>query len=165
MRQLSYVLFASGGILSASRDLELSVAAEIDDLTSEINSVQPLLDKVFVSEPDAIELRALAATLHAFYNGVERIFVLIAKCYNELPTASHTWHRDLLATMATPTEARQAVISEPLRDELSQLLAFRHFFRHAYPMRLKWSLIRPLVKHLEISRAAFVREVQAFIAE
>lgn len=150
--------------MSELPELRDAVDGELKELVAELDSVQPLLAKVFAAEPDAIELRAIAATLHAYYNGVERVFVLIAKHFSELPAESHTWHRDLLKQMSTSTDHRPRVISNELRDELSQLLGFRHFFRHAYPMRLKWDLIRPLVKHLELSRRAFKREVYAFLA-
>ena len=149
--------------MKESPELRDAVEGELRDLIAELDSVQPLLDKVFATEPDAIELRAIAATLHAYYNGVERVFVLIAKNFSELPVESHTWHRDLLKLMSTSTDRRPQVISHELCDELSQLLGFRHFFRHAYPMRLKWDLLRPLVKHLEVSRRAFKREIYAFL--
>ena len=34
------------------------------------------LNELDKREPDMVELRAAATTLHAFYNGVERVFVL-----------------------------------------------------------------------------------------
>lgn len=113
--------------LSEWPELRDAVDGELKDLVAELDSVQPLLDKVFAAEPDAIELRAIAATLHAYYNGVERVFVLIAKHFSELPAESHTWHRDLLKQMSTSTDHRPRVISDELRDELSQLLGFRHY--------------------------------------
>lgn len=58
--------------MSESPELRDAVDGELKDLVAELDSVQPLLDKVFAAEPDAIELRAIAATLHAYYNGVER---------------------------------------------------------------------------------------------
>ena len=122
------------------------------------NSIRPLIQKLRNSEPDTIEIRAIAATLHAFYNGVEHTFLLISKYFQEEIGRSHTWHRNLLVHMSEPTQRRGAVVLGETVDELSEFSAFRHFSRHAYPMRLKWSLIRPLVERLgEISKR-FIRD-------
>lgn len=37
-----------------------------------------------------------------------------------------------------------------LKEELTGYLAFRHFFRHSYPMQLNWELLKPLVKRLNL---------------
>jgi hypothetical protein len=60
--------------LSELRNLDRAVKAEFEDLGSEIADVQPLVNKLSASDPDSIEIRAIAGTLHAFYNGVERVF-------------------------------------------------------------------------------------------
>ena len=53
--------------MNGSPELREAVEGELRDLFAELDSVQPLLDKVFAIEPDAIELRAIAATLHDYY--------------------------------------------------------------------------------------------------
>ena len=150
--------------MSALHELPDAVRTELRDLSSELEAVGPLTDKLSVVDPDEVELRAIAATLHAFYNGVERAFIIIAKHFGESPGQSHTWHRDLLSSMAAPTGSRSAVIDEPLRDRLRDYLGFRHFFRHAYPMRLKWELLRPMVHNLRRVHEDVEAKVQAFLA-
>lgn len=49
---------------------------QIDKLFEKYNS---LFDKCSRSEPDLIELTALASVLYSFYNGIENIFLTIAK--------------------------------------------------------------------------------------
>ena len=94
--------YAKRGTLSSLRSLRRAVSAELSDLSAELGSVRPLLDKLLNSTPDAIEIRAVATTLHAFYNGVERTFVLIAKRFQEPVGQSYAWHRDLLVQMSAP---------------------------------------------------------------
>ena len=91
------------GDLSESHSLQRSVAAELEDLSTEIADVQPLIDKLLLGTPDAIEIRAISGTIHAFYNGVERTFLLISKHCGEPSPDSHAWHRDLLTRMTEAT--------------------------------------------------------------
>lgn len=65
--------------------------------------------------------------------------------------------------MGKPTETRAPVVSDELQAELTEILGFRHFFRHAYPMRLDWDLIQPLVKKLAFVPKTFDREIRLFL--
>ena len=149
--------------MNESPELAEAVRTELQDLSSELEAVGLLVDKLSIVDPDEVELRAIAATLHAFYNGVERVFIIIAKHYGETPGESQAWHRDLLSNMAAATDSRSAVIDEPLRDRLRDYLGFRHFFRHAYPMRLKWALLRPMVHDLRRVHEEVATNVEAFL--
>ena len=159
-----YAPSARTDILSELHSLERAVAAELEDLSAEIADVQPLIDKLLSEAPDSIEIRAIACTLHAFYNGVERTFVLISKHFGEKTPSSHVWHRELLIQMSQATEDRPAVITAELCADLKQLLAFRHFYRHAYPMRLRWDRVEPLVTKLSHVPKMFVREIRGFLS-
>lgn len=163
MTRHSYGCFVRTANLSELRNLDRAVKAELEDLGSEIAAVQPLVDKLSATDPDSIEIRAIAGTLHAFYNGVERVLVLISKHFGEDSRESHSWHRDLLTRMAAQTEARPAVLSTEMSSALTEFLAFRHFFRHAYPMRLRWERIQPLVESLVQRSNAFAQEVEGFL--
>ena len=82
-------------------------------------------------EFDLVELRAAATTLHAFYNGVERIFSIIAKYVDREDLTGRRRHRELLQRMTLPSENRNAVIETELADKLLDYLGFRHRFRHS----------------------------------
>ena len=112
-----------------------------------------------------MEIRAVAAPLHAFYTGVERIFVMVEKgTMTPLPRSTR-WHQELLDRMATPSEARPAVIEPWLKEDLTDYLAFRHFFRHSYPMQLNWELLKPLVKRLNIVWKKFEIQMAKFLSD
>lgn len=144
-------------------ELRTSVRTELEDLKAEIEAVDPLLKKLAIHDPDSIEVRAVAATLHAFYNGIERVFLLIARHVDETTPQGATWHRDLLSQMRYSSTHRDPVISNALAEELSEYLGFRHFFRHAYPMRLSWGLIEHLVQHLPAVQARTEQAIESFL--
>lgn len=134
--------------MSKSPDLPQRVTAELEDMRRDLEDIRPLIQKLKLREPDGIEVRAAASTIHSFYNGVERVFSAIAaEVDGEMPQG-HRWHRDLLEQMSQSTERREAVIEEALRRLLLDYAAFRHFYRHSYGHTLKWHLIKPLFDRL-----------------
>ncbi len=65
--------------------------------------------------------------------------------------------------MTRPTKNRAAVISESLRDTLSEYLAFRHVFRQAYSFDLRWDKMSDLVLNCEPSLRHLETELEAFL--
>jgi hypothetical protein len=104
-----------------------------------------LLLKCSGTPPNEIELSALAAMLHSFYNGIENVFKRIASEVDESLPGGEFWHQELLDGMAGATSKRNVVIPEELRIHLKQYLEFRHVFRHAYTFDLRWERMKPLV--------------------
>ena len=135
---------------------------ELAMLDQLLNSNQVLFKKVKVSSPDRIELLALATILHSFYNGIENIFIRIAKRIDKKIPSSPYWHQELLKQMTLNIKERPAVISEKLFDKLSAYLGFRHFFRHSYSFNLRWKSISKLVKELEEVYSQFKKEISLF---
>ena len=50
-----------------------------------------------------IELSALAAMLHSFYNGIENILKRIALELDDPMPGGESWHKELLDCMTLPT--------------------------------------------------------------
>lgn len=94
--------------------------------------------------PDDIEIRSIATILHSFYNGVENIICLILKGYNENLPNDLNWHKTILNNISNKTPQRDFSISEELKENLENYLAFRHFFRHSYGFQLDWDLLSEL---------------------
>ena len=143
--------------MSASRESITLILDELAAIREETETVQPLLSKLKNDEPDSIQLRAVAATLHAFYTGIERVLILVAKNIDQHVPDSPHWHRELLSQMCRSSENRPKILSPDLATLLADYLAFRHVFRHSYSDQFRWALMQPLAggmtKTLESLRA------------
>jgi hypothetical protein len=85
---------------------------------------------------DANLLARAAVALHHAYGAVEAALSRIAKVFDTEP-AGPNWHRSLLETMAMEVPGiRPRVLGQETLPALRDLLAFRHFFRHAYAVPL-----------------------------
>lgn len=125
--------------------LQRKIEYEISEIDRLLNDFEPLLLKVKQTEPDLVEISAIASLLHSFYNGIEKIFEFIAiDLDGSLPQGAST-HKKLLIQMAQGNEKRDALISEEIVSQLVQYLGFRHFFRHSYSFQLDWNKMKPLV--------------------
>jgi hypothetical protein len=72
------------------------VDLEVKQIDQLLESYADLLKRVQKNTPDLVEVTAVASVLHSFYNGLENIFLAIAKGIDaDVPTGSQ-WHRDLL---------------------------------------------------------------------
>lgn len=155
----------SGELLNESDKLIRQVELELAEMYDELAAVEPLLRGLNQREPDLVELRAVAATLHAFYNGVERIFMMLHKNLDGDELTGHRWHRELLERMAVASQNRNAVIDQELTDTLLNYLGFRHRFRHSYPGALHWNQMAGLVTELEATHNAFRESIDSFLSE
>jgi hypothetical protein len=104
-----------------------------------------LLEKCIASAPDDIELSALWAMLHSFYNGMENIFKRITVELGDPMPGSESWHNELLDSMTEASGNRNAVLPIPLRSRIKEYVEFRHVFRHDYTFDLRWERMKTLV--------------------
>lgn len=139
------------------------VQFEIEQIDRLFQSYAALLEIPQKHVPNLVEMTALAAVLHSFYNGLESLFLTIAKGIDAQISTSSQWHRDLLTQMTTVQNHRKAVLTPETSSRLSEYLAFRHFFRHAYSFFMEWDemekLVIPLAEVWIITRG----EVEAFL--
>ena len=108
-----------------------------------LNEFAELRKKVKHTNPDTIELVALAGFLHTFYTGVENLFKRVEVQLDKKMSDGAFWHSQLLERMAQPSANHPPVISEKVRDMLRQYLNFRHVFVMPIPSnssRQKWHL-------------------------
>lgn len=114
--------------------------AEIERLRAEVRSDRAAF-VARVTELGTLELvtggapamAQAAVALHHAFGAIEAALARVARLLEgSLPQGSD-WHQQLLVTMALeiPT-VRPAVLSAESSIGLRKLLAFRHFFRHAY---------------------------------
>ena len=143
--------------------LRKQVAMERQELHRLLEIHRPLVLQCATRPPSAIELSALAAMLHAFYNGIENLLKRIAAEVDGRVPGGEFWHRELLEEMTKPNGARPAAISEALSKRLREYLEFRHVFRHAYTFDLRWEKMSALVHGCQDILASFYVELDAFL--
>lgn len=86
---------------------------------------------------EAAERALVAVELHRYYGALEGMFERVARTMDGHVPSGEGWHRDLLRQVSLPVPGVRDVLIAPLvAGELSHLLSFRHFFRHAYPVEL-----------------------------
>ena len=124
--------------------------------------MRPLVDRLSVRDPDEIELRAMALTLHGFYNGVESIFLRIARHFDGHVPTGLRWHRQLLDQVNAPTENRPPIIDSEEDDVLVEYLGFRHMVRHTYPGSLEWDRFREIAQNLPEAHARLEQALRKF---
>ena len=124
------------------------ILLEIEKIDNLIEKSSVLLNKCNILEPDFIELNAIGSVLHSFYNGLESIFKLIYKSYNEKSLSSRMWHSELLTEMFEIQEDGVSLLNRSLLNDLKEYLGFRHVFRHSYGYELDWNRLAPLFKKM-----------------
>ena len=140
------------------------LAAEIE---SELGSLSALGEELANAprQDDIYSLRARGSILHDFYNGVERVFVRIARELNGGVPREDQWHRDLVDDMTLDIpEVRPAVIDRSLARALGEYLRFRHVFRNVYGGVFEAERMASLEKRLPGTLAAFRDRVETFVA-
>ena len=139
------------------------ITDEIELLHQEVDAIRPLADKLQLMDPDPVELRAAAASLHAFYNGIERVLLLLVRRLDSTVPTGIRWHRELLDQAADSTRNRPAIISNGPKEPLVEYLGFRHVFRHNYPGTLRWAQCSSLFRSMSDVLSQFRTEVEAFL--
>jgi hypothetical protein len=87
------------------------VQLDIQQIDQLLSTYQELLDQARQRPPNLIEMTAIASVLHSFYNGIENIFLSIARGVDHHVPTGAQWHRDLLIQMSRETENRPLIIS------------------------------------------------------
>jgi hypothetical protein len=136
---------------------------EIGQIDRLFEAYADLLERIHENKPDLVEITALASVLHSFYNGLENIFLSIAKGIDmDVPTGSQ-WHRDLLTRMQENTSHRGTVLRVETTQKLADYMGFRHFYRHSYSFFLEWNELEKLLTPLAEVWAQVKTELQLFI--
>jgi hypothetical protein len=120
-------------------------AAVLDGLAAEVAAVSGREGSL---GPEAAAF--LAVKLHAWYTAFESILERIARVVEGGLPGGPAHHQELLRGMTLPlAEVRPAVIDPVRLPDLSDILAFRHFFRHAYAVSLDAAELRRHASRLQ----------------
>lgn len=147
-----------------SAELRGQIEVERRQLHRLLETHARLLAKCRGGEPTVDELAALAAILHAFYNGVENIFKRVAVTLNGGRPRGPFWHAELIEAVSEAKPHRPALLSESLSETLQEYLDFRHVFRQAYSFELRWEKMKHLVLGLDAVVRRLEHEIDTFLA-
>ena len=145
-----------------SSDLKQDILDSVHDIDDMLKTYEELFDRVKLKKPDIVEIAAFGSVLQSFYNGIEGIFLLIAKQIDEQTPSDPAWHQTLLNQVLKPTNNRGSVITSGTASGLAPYMKFRHFFRHAYTFMLDWERLKPLVDELKTVWSVAKGEMVAF---
>lgn len=147
------------------KEIKEKIKFEISEIDREFHSYKLLFDLIKLRTPDLVEMTALASVLHSFYNGVESIFLLIAKKVDKKIPEGQKWHNELLNQMILKTDFRKEVIDAETFEILKPYLLFRHFVRHSYKWRLNWDEFESIALNAENSWIRVKDHMLEFISE
>ncbi len=128
------------------------IRAEIENVEETIRNLDEAMSR---KEKTVVELAAIAAFLHNFYNGVENILKQHLGLRNIRIPKSENWHKDLLNQAAA-----NGIVTSNLCDELYEYLSFRHFFVHAYGFMLEEAHLEVLAEHVPDVWKQFLAETK-----
>ena len=83
-------------LFKLNKIIKTKILFEIQQIDKLILQANPLLKVCKYKNPDFIEMSAMSAVLHSFYNGIESIFLIIEKSEKHSITKSAGWHKELL---------------------------------------------------------------------
>jgi hypothetical protein len=123
------------------------------------------LHQLDLSQGDLGALAQAAVALHHGYGAIESALERVARSLEgSLPTG-RDWHVALLENMALDIEGvRPRILSDESLRLLRSLLAFRHFFRHAYAASLEAPRLEALRADMLALRAPLERDLDALDA-
>jgi len=96
------------------------------------------------TDPDRGGVAIVAVALDHYYSSIEASLEMVSRVFDAAAPTGADWHRSLLRAMRLTTQTRPLVIARETADGLEDLLAFRHFLRHAYAADLEWNRMRSL---------------------
>jgi len=161
--RLHHTLSVKGSWFKLLEDVVSEIEHEVGLIDQLFETFAELLERARRTEPNVVEMAAIATVLHSFYNGLENIFLRIAKGIDhELPSGEGS-HRALLNQMVKDGERRNTVITTDLAEQLREYLGFRHFLRHSYSFLLQWEKLEELLTPLPSLWNRIKKELDEFV--
>ncbi len=146
-----------------SHELSIKIRLALEQLAIIRDQFQPLISMSSDASVSVIETAAACAMLHSFYTEIEKILKMSARGWDGQAPSSGSWHKDLLIQMSKPTDRRPAVVSADLVEVLSEFLAFRHLFRGASIVLMRWEKLVPLISKVDRTYDQTSNEIGAFV--
>ena len=106
----------------------------------------------------------IAGLLENYYTCAETVFVRISQFF-ENNLDDRRWHKDLLERMTLEIEpVRPRVISQPVKDDLVEIMRFRHFRRYYFGTAYDWERLDALVTRCDRLHPILLTDVREFLS-
>lgn len=130
------------------------IQIEIQNIKNEKQFIEMYTKKFQNHELDEIEIRGIALTTSAIYNGIEKVLKFLLESKGIAITKNDSWHLQLLKVSMEHT-----FISQDMFTELKSFLSFRHFVRHAYTFELNKEFIDSIIQKVPNLTDSFIEEI------
>ncbi|MBC8503666.1 MAG: hypothetical protein H8D34_02345 [Chloroflexi bacterium] len=125
--------------------LATRIRDELEELEVVLKRVEDGWGK-YTRSTDDHYLDGVALNLHGFYNGLERVFELIATIIDGTKPDGEYWHQALLQQMSEEKPSiRPAVLSDLSYQKLDEYRGFRHVVRNVYTYKFDPTKVKKLV--------------------
>ena len=138
-------------------DLQERIKVEIYNISQALEEINNTKDK---KDKTKIELAGIAAFLHNFYTGIENILKQILLEKKIAIVKTEFWHKALLDICV-----ENQIISIGFKHSLSDYLAFRHFFVHAYGFMLDENRLVSLADNASDIFSKFKENIKEYFSE
>jgi hypothetical protein len=151
---------SEGPVLVGEVEAALEVAGTVEAYYDEFTSGS--LNRSRPSREDRIVLAEIFAN---YYTALETLFLRISQAFENSLDAAR-WHADLLDKMTIHVEGvRPRVIADQTRDNLRELMRFRHFKRYYLEFDYDWDKLQFLEKKFNQSRPVVRADVWRFLEQ
>lgn len=128
----------------------------ITGILNKLNSIDPL---------DEHKIIHSAYLLHNLYNAYEDLFQEISVCFENNIERSSGYHKNILIRMKISIPSiRPAILSKESFNLLSELMGFRHVFRHAYNYNIEPGKLQELQVKVTEGRELIEKDISIFEA-
>ncbi len=111
------------------------------------------------------KVESLGYQLHNLYCAFEDLFKLVADYFENNIETRDRWHVDLLKKMKIEIEGiRLSLLSTETFENLNELRALRHLFRHAYTYELDCDRVEMVFKKALKLYQLYQKDVERFLA-
>lgn len=145
--------------------------AKLAILEGELRRQESQIDKIYLKIEDrarymagAAGIESVAYHMHNLYCAYEDLFKIITDAFENNIEEGLAYHKELLRRMSVTIKGlRPNLVGEESLELLSELRAFRHFFRHAYAYELDPEKVKlVLEKALKLNKI-FRKDLSGFI--
>ena len=120
-------------------------------------------EKVSVETRGIEEAMVIAQSMTNYYTCIETIFLRVSRFF-ENNLSKERWHQELLDRMTIEIEGiRKAVISDDVKDALTEILKFRHFTRYYFELNYDWDKLDFLLKKFDLLADNLPEQVRNFL--